>query len=281
MSVEIAAAVLVAAALHAGWNTLIKVGGDRIAVMALVTLAGSLVSLPFVLFVDSPAPASWPYLAAAVLLHTGYHFFLPVAYDHGDLGQIYPLARGSAPILVMLGAAVIAGEVLQPFAIAGVLCLAVGVMVLTFDRRSGISANPKAVLFALATGACIASYTVIDGLGARQAGSVFGFAVWLTIGDGLLTFLIALAWKRRGIVRVIRANWAIGFAGGAMQVGAYWIIVWALAVAPMGLVSALRETSILFAALISSLILKEGWSAWRFVSAALVSFGLMLQRMHR
>lgn len=281
MSIEVAAIVLLAAALHAGWNTLIKIGGDRIAVMAMVTMAGSLISLLFLPFVESPAPASWPFLAVTILLHTGYHFFLPVAYDHGDLGQVYPMARGFAPILVMLGAFAIAGETLGAFAIAGVLCLAVGVMTLTFDRRSGIAKNPKAVAFALATGACIASYTVVDGLGARQAGSVLGFAVWLTIGDGLLTFLLALAWKRGAVWRVVRANWVIGIAGGAMQVGAYWIIVWALAFAPMGLVSALRETSVLFAALISSLVLKEGWSAWRFVSAALVSFGLMLQRMHR
>lgn len=281
MSIEIAAIVLLAAALHAGWNTLIKIGGDRVAVMAVVTLAGSLISLLFLPFVESPDPASWPFLAATVLLHTGYHFFLPVAYDHGDLGQVYPMARGSAPILVMLAAVVVAGEVLEPVAVAGVLCLAVGVMTLTFDRRSGVAKNPKAVLFALATGACIASYTVVDGLGARQAGSILGFAVWLTIGDGLLTFLLALAWKRRAVWRALHANWGVGIIGGAMQVGAYWIIVWALAVAPMGLVSALRETSVLFAALFSSLVLKEGWSAWRFVSATLVSFGLMLQRLNR
>jgi drug/metabolite transporter (DMT)-like permease len=281
MSVEVAAVVLLAAALHAGWNTLIKISGDRISVMAFVTLAGSLISLPLLPFVDSPAPASWPFLAATILLHTGYHFFLPVAYNHGDLGQIYPLARGAAPILVTLGALIFAGEVLEPLGLAGVLCLAVGVMTLTFDRSSGIKTNPKAVCFALATGACIASYTVVDGLGARLADSVLGFAVWLTIGDGFLTFLIALAWKGRAIWCVARSNLVTGFAGGAMQVGAYWIIVWALAVAPMGSVSALRETSVLFAALISTLVLKEGWGAWRFISVALVSFGLMLQRVQK
>jgi drug/metabolite transporter (DMT)-like permease len=281
VSLEITAIVLLAAALHAGWNTLIKISGDRVAVMALVTLAGSIISLLFVPFVESPAPASWPYLAATILLHTGYHFFLPIAYDHGDLGQVYPMARGTAPILVTLGAVFAAGEVLEPFALAGVLCLAVGVMALTLDGTSGLTKNSKAVLFALATGACIASYTVVDGLGARQAGSVLGFAVWLTIGDGLLTFLVAVAWKPRMIWRLARGNWAVGLTGGAMQVGAYWIIVWALAVAPLGLVSALRETSVLFAALISIVVLKEGWSAWRFVSAALVSLGLMLQRLPR
>ncbi|MCO5066901.1 MAG: EamA family transporter [Rhizobiaceae bacterium] len=281
MSFDVAAIVLLAAALHAGWNTLIKISGDRVAVMAFVTLAGSLISLPFLFFVEGPAPASWPLLATTILLHTGYHFFLPVAYDHGDLGQVYPMARGSAPILVTAGAFVFAGEALEPLAIVGVLCLAVGVITLTFDKTSGIAKQPKAVCFALATGACIASYTVVDGLGARQAGSALGFAVWLTIGDGLLTFLLALAWKGGAVWRVARANLPTGVAGGAMQVGAYWIIVWALALAPMGMVSALRETSVLFAALISTLLLKEGWGAWRFISAALVSFGLVLQRAHK
>ncbi len=281
MSIEITAIVLLAAALHTGWNVLIKISDDRVSVMAFVTLAGSLISLLFLPFVESPDPVSWPLLALTILLHTGYHFFLPVAYDHGDLGQVYPMARGSAPILVTFGAFVFAGEVLKPLGLLGVLCLAVGVMTLTFDKTTGISRKPKAVFFALATGAFIASYTVVDGLGARQAGSVLGFAVWLTIGDGLLTFLLALMWKGGAIWRVARSNLMSGFAGGAMQVGAYWIIVWALAVAPMGMVSAVRETSVLFAALISTFVLKEGFGVWRFISAVLVSCGLMLSRGQR
>lgn len=281
MSIEITAIVLLAAALHAGWNTLIKVSGDRVAAMAFITLAGSLLSMLFLPFVEAPDPASWPLLALTILLHTGYHFFLPIAYDHGDLGQVYPMARGSAPLLVMLGALVFAGERLEPWAVIGVVCLAVGVMTLTFDKADGVAKNPKAVFFALATGACIASYTVVDGLGARQAGSVLGFAVWLTIGDGLLTFLLALAWKRGAVWRVARSNLAKGVAGGAMQVGAYWIIVWALALAPMGMVSALRETSVLFAAVISTFLLKEGFGVWRFVSAGLVTLGLMLSRVQK
>jgi len=281
MSTEIAAIILLAAALHAGWNTLIKISGDRVAIMALMTLAGSLLSLLFLPFVESPAPASWPLLALTILLHTGYHFFLPVAYDHGDLGQVYPIARGSAPILVTVGAILFAGEYIEPIALVGVICLAIGVMALAFEKPNGATINRKAVVFALATGVCIASYTIVDGLGVRQAGSVLGFAVWLTIGDGLLTFLIALIWKRGAIWGVARGNLRIGIVGGAMQVGAYWIIVWALAVAPMGMVSALRETSVLFAALISTFLLKEGFGVWRFISASLVAFGLMLSRGHK
>ena len=278
MSLEIAVIVLLAAALHAGWNTLIKVSGDRVAVMALVTLAGSLISVLFLPFVESPDPASWPLLALTILLHTGYHFFLPVAYDHGDLGQVYPIARGSAPLIVTVGALIFADEYLDGVSLLGVICLAVGVMTLTFDKGSGVAKKPRAVLYALGTGFCIAAYTVVDGIGVRQAGSVLGFAVWLTIGDGLLTFLVALVWKRSAVWRVDRLNLGKGIAGGAMQVGAYWIIVWALAHAPMGMVSALRETSVLFAALISTFVLKEGFGVWRFVSASIVTFGLVLSR---
>lgn len=281
MSLEITALVLLAAALHAGWNALIKISGDRIAVMAFVTLAGSFLSLLALPFVDSPDPASWGLLALTIVIHTGYHFFLPVAYDHGDLGQVYPIARGTAPLLVTLGAVLFAGELLDPIPLIGVICLAVGVMTLTLDQGAGIMKKPRAVLYALATGVCIAAYTIVDGLGARSAGSILGFAVWLTIGDGVLTFVLALIWKRSAIWRVARENLSIGLLGGAMQIGAYWIIIWALAISPMGMVSALRETSVLFAAVISTFLLKEGFGVWRFVSASLVSFGLVLTRWQR
>jgi drug/metabolite transporter (DMT)-like permease len=278
MSIEITLMVLLAAMLNAGWNALIKVSGDRIAVMAVVTLLGSLLSALALPFVEMPDPASWPLLALAVLLHTGYHFVLPVAYNYGDLGQVYPIARGSAPLLVTLGAALFAGEILGPIPLFGVIFLAVGVMALAFDRRTGLSQNPRAVLFALGTGACIASYTLVDGLGARQAGSVLGFAVCLTVGDGLLTFVIALIWKAKAIKQVARTNLTPAVLAGGMQVGAYWIAIWALAHAPLGMVSALRETSVLFAALISTFILKEGFGTWRFVSAGLIACGIGLTR---
>ncbi len=278
MSLEVGALVLLAAAMHAGWNALIKIQGDRLAVMAVVTAAGSLISLAVLPFVDAPDPASWPLLALTIVLHTGYHLFLPRAYDHGDLGQVYPIARGSAPLLVTLGAVFIAGETMEPAALLGVVCLAVGVMALTFDKGAGVAKNPRAVLYALLTGTFIASYTVVDGLGVRQAGSILGFAVWLTVADGLLTFLLVSIWKPFAVRQVLRRNWLVGFLGGALQVGAYWIIIWALALAPMAMVSSLRETSVLFAAVISTFVLKEGFGVWRFVSAGLVTLGLVLSR---
>jgi drug/metabolite transporter (DMT)-like permease len=281
MSSEVAVLVLLAAALHASWNALIKIQGDRLVVMAVVTLAGSFVSLFALPFVDAPNPASWPLLALTIILHTGYHLFLPLAYDHGDLGQVYPIARGTAPLLVAVGALVIAGETLTPLALLGVLCLASGVMALTFEKGRGIRDNPKAVGYALLTGAFIASYTLVDGVGARQAGSVLGFAVWLTIGDGILTFFLVLFWRGQETLVVARNHLGTGLLGGTMQVGAYWIIIWALALAPMAMVSALRETSVLMAAVLSTLVLKEGFGVWRFVSASLVTLGFTATRLGR
>ena len=275
MSVEVACLVLIAAAFHASWNALIKMRGDRVIVMMLVTLSGSAFSLLVAPFVEAPAPESWPLLGLTILLHTAYHLFLPIGYDHGDLGQVYPIARGSAPLLVAIGALLFAGEALTPVALLGTLCLACGVMALAFERGGAVWVTPKPVIHALLTGVLIASYTVVDGLGARQAGSAIGFAVWLTIGDGLLTFLIVCMWKGRKVVRAAAHNAGAAVIGGILQALGYWIIVWALAVAPMAMVSGLRETSVLFAALISTFVLKEGFGAWRFVSAALIALGLV------
>ena len=278
MSTEIALIVLFAAALNAGWNALIKVSGDKIAAMAIVTLMGALFSFAVLPFVELPNQASWPLLALAIILHTAYHFALPVAYNNGDLGQVYPISRGTAPLLVTLGAAIFAGEILDAASLFGVLFLSAGVMALTLDRKSSKGPKSRAVPLALLTGACIAAYTLVDGLGVRQAGSVMGFAVCLTIGDGLLTFLIALIWKAKEIRAAIRTQWGSSALAGGMQVGSYWMIVWAMAFAPLGSVSALRETSVLFAALISTFLLKEGFGVWRFVSAGMIASGIGLTR---
>lgn len=281
MTTEVASLVLLAAALHAGWNTLIKIHGDRMIVMAVVTFFGSIFSALFIPFVEFPDSASWPFLVGAILIHTAYHIFLPIAYDHGDLGQVYPIARGSAPLLVTIGAMLTAGEQLAPMAVLGVVFLTFGVMALTFEGGGRVWHKPKSVLFALLTGVLIASYTVIGGLGVRQAGSVLGFAVWLTIANGSLTFLIVILWKGRKTFVLARSNLITGLFGGIMQVSAYWIIVWAISFAPMATVSALRETSVLFAALISTFFLKEGFGVWRFVSAGLISLGLVAMKMNK
>ncbi|MBV7540819.1 DMT family transporter [Acidovorax sp. sic0104] len=272
--------VLLSAALNAGWNSAIKVGGDRITAMAITTLAGSGLSLLALPWVDMPAATSWSLLVLSIVVHTAYHFALPVAYNHGDMGQVYPIARGSAPLLVMLGAALFAGEWPSSGALWGVTCLCAGVLSLALVRSAGHRASQRrAVGYALLTGVLIAAYTVVDALGARQAGSAIGFAVMLTLGDGIATALIVLLWKGPRTFCVDRAMLLRCGAAGSMQMGAYWIAVWALARAPMGAVSALRETSVLLVALISTWLLKERMGAARMVSVALVCAGLLMVRL--
>jgi drug/metabolite transporter (DMT)-like permease len=282
MSLEIALMVLVAAALNAGWNALIKISGNKIAAMATVTLMGAAASALILPFVPLPDPASWPLLVLAILLHTAYQFALPLAYERGDLGQIYPISRGSAPLLVTLGAAAFAGEALEGPVLVGILFLSAGVMALAFDRKQpSTKADGHAIGLALLTGCCIAAYTLVDGLGVRQPGSVMGFAVLLTVGDGLLTFLLALAYRPKDVGLTLRTQWKPAALAGSMQVGSYWLIIIAMAPAPLGAVSALRETSVLFAALISTFLLKEGFGVWRFVSAGLIACGIWLTQSRR
>ena len=278
MKIELVGILLFAAVMNAGWNAIIKVSGDRLSVMGAVTFVGSVASLLVLPFVELPDRSALPFLALTVVLHTAYHFLLPQAYRFGQLGQIYPLTRGSAPLLVTAASALFVGGTLSTVPLAGVVCLSAGVMSLALDRADGMMKNPRAVVWALITGASIAAYTVVDGIGARLAGSVFGFAVLLTIGDGLLTCAILAISRPRALACVFKTNKTACCAGGLMQVAAYWIAVYALANAPMGMVSALRETSVLFGALISTFVLHEGLGVWRFFSAALVVAGATLMR---
>ncbi|MES2609405.1 MAG: DMT family transporter [Pseudomonadota bacterium] len=268
--------VLLSAALNAGWNSAIKIGGDRINAMAITTLIGSALSLLVLPWVELPGASAWVLLTLSIAIHTAYHFALPLAYNHGDLGQVYPIARGSAPVMVMLGGALFAGEWPGPGGLVGVLCLCAGVLSLALLKAGpGNGSSRKAVGYALLTGALIAAYTVVDALGARQSGTAIGFAVLITLGDGIATALIVLGWKgRRAFVVDRRALWLCA-AAGTMQMGAYWTAVWALARSPMGQVSALRETSVLLVALVSAWLLKERVGPGRIVAAGLVFAGIV------
>lgn len=269
--------VLLSAALNAGWNSAVKVGADRLSVMAVTTLiagAAAALALPWVTL---PGAASWGLLAASIALHTAYHFMLPLAYNHGDLGHIYPIARGSAPLLVMAGAAALAGERPGAGQLLGIAVLCAGVVALSAGR-AGAHGRLKPVAYALATGALIAAYTVADGLGARQSGAVLGFAALVTLGGGAATSAGVLLWKGPGAFRLSGRDLRLCAVAAVMQVGASWIAIWALARAPMGLVSALRETGVLFVALISAFLLKEKLGLRRLLPAVLVFAGIVCIR---
>lgn len=277
ISNELFLIILLSAAMNAGWNAAIKIGGDKIAVMALITLTGSAFSALALPFVTMPDRASWMLLALSIAIHTAYHFVLPLAYRYGDLGLVYPLARGSAPLLVTAGAAILVGELPPFWGMVGVACLCVGVIALSFDR-AGTGRDPRGVAYALGTGLLIAAYTVVDALGGRQSGSPIGFAVLLTLGDGIATCLIVLFTRGTRVFRVDLGTVRLCAAAGLLQVAAYWIAVWALSHAPMGMVSALRETSVLFVALISTFVLKERPGLFRLMSAVGVCAGIALIR---
>jgi drug/metabolite transporter (DMT)-like permease len=271
-------AVLLAAAFHAGWNAIVKIDLDRFLSITLISLAAGTVAVAALPFVAVPQASTWPWLAVSALLHTGYKIFLVQAYRAGDLGQVYPIARGAAPLLVSLAMLAI-GEVLTAHATAGIALLVGGVWLMSVrGGRDLAKLEGRAVAFALATSVFIASYTVTDGLGARINGDAHGYAVWLFVLDGLLMLALLLLMRGRCGLGAMRPFLVSGLAGGAMSLGAYWIVIWAATVAPIAMVAALRESSVLFAGAISVLILREPPTRWRVLSASIIVIGVALMR---
>lgn len=273
-------AVVAAAALHAGWNALLKLDLEPLVAISLISVACGIVAVPLVPFVELPLPAAWPFVFASLGLHVFYYLALAQAYRHGDLGQIYPIARGSAPLQTALGANLVAGEPVSGLAWTGILVLTSGIMLMSLaGGRSLRVVNWKGVGFALLTAATISAYTLVDGIGARQAGTAASFIVWLLLLDGLMMLVFGL-WLRGGaFVRAFANSWPVVLAGGAMSSAAYGIVIWAMTVAPIALVAALRETSVLFAALISVALLGEPLRAARLAAVALAFAGVVLIRM--
>lgn len=280
MDPSVAALVLLAALLHAGWNVLVKLSGDRLTVMALITGGAGVVSCAALPFLPAPHPAAWPYIAASVALHVGYNLFLLRAYRHGDLGQVYPIARGTAPLLVAALAPLVAGERLEPGALVAVLVISAGIIALAFRGGPPVRDDPRAVLYALGTAAFIATYTVVDGLGARLAGTPHGYTAWLFALDGVPLPALALWLRGRAALGpAVRRHWPAGLGGGAMSLAAYWLVIWALTLGPMAPVAALREVSVVFAAVLATVLLKERFGLWRIAAATTVALGVVLLRI--
>jgi drug/metabolite transporter (DMT)-like permease len=272
-------AVLAAAACHAGWNTLLKLKVEPVIATVLVAVASGVVVLPVLPLTPPPAAAAWPYVVASVIIHIVYFVMLAEAYRWGDLTQVYPLARGAAPLLTAGLASLWLNEGLGPAGWTGVIVLTAGILLLTFKGGRPLSAFAgRAVLFALATSLTITAYTLIDGVGARLAGSALGYAVWLFIGNGIA--MLIYGWLRvgAGLVGDFQRNWPMAMAGAALSTVAYAIAIWAMTVAPIALVAVLRETSVLFAALFGTLILREPMLLVRLLAAALVLAGALLLR---
>ncbi|HEY4065561.1 MAG TPA: DMT family transporter [Burkholderiaceae bacterium] len=274
--------VLCAAMLHASWNALIKSGGDKAADTALLTIAGAVLALPFLLWAGWPNRAAWPYLLASLVIHIGYYIALVEAYRHGELGLTYPIMRGFAPLLVALGSGVFIGEAPSAAAWLGIAGIALGVALVGLARPGEALHRRRALLFAFANAGLIAIYTTVDGVGVRASGDALRYALALFALDGFL--YPALVWLRRPpaarveLLGYVRARWPIALAGGGASIGAYGIALWAMTRAPVASVAALRETSVLFAALLGTRLLKERFGLQRALGTGVIAAGVMALR---
>ncbi len=278
----IVAVVLCAALLHASWNALIKSGGDKAADTALITVAGAVVAFPFMLWVGLPNWGAWPYLLASLVIHVGYYIALVEAYRHGDLGLTYPIMRGFAPLLVALGSSVFIGEVPSAASWLGIVGITVGVALVGLAHPGEALHHRRALLFAFANAALIAIYTTVDGIGVRTNGGAARYVLLLFVLDGFL--YPALVWWRRSVaertelVAYARTRWPMAALGGGASIGAYGIALWAMTRAPVASIAALRETSVLFAAVLGTVLLKERFGLQRAIGTGVILAGVMALR---
>lgn len=270
MSIGISCVVLLAAVLHAGWNALLRAGSDRLWTMTVMCVAIALACAGLALVLPMPARAAWGCAILSALLHVGYNLCLVRTYRTGDLGQTYPIARGSSPLLVALGAALFAGERPDLISMAGVLLVSAGIISLAFqDRRVGFDSLP----YALGTGCFIGAYSVTDGIGVRLSGTPTGYTTWMCLLWGVLMPPVYAALRDwRSLVRSPR-DMGVAAGGGLVSLLAYGIIIFAMSLGPMGPVSALRETSVVFAALIGRVFLHERLTAYRVAACVVVAVG--------
>lgn len=280
MALEVFLTVLAAAAMHAGWNAFLKLRIEPFLAMTLVTAGAGVAGLPGLIAFGFPKLEAWPWLVASIVLHLGYYLALTQAYARADMSQMYPIARGGAPLITVLASLVLIGEGVSLIQGLGVAALGCGVMLISLlGRRKGASFDAGALGFAGLTSLTISGYTLVDGIGARVAGDPHAYSAALFVIDGFPLLLFAL-W-RRGLdgLAPMRPYLLQGLVGGAMSLGAYWIAIWAMTVAPIPLVAAVRESSVLFAALIATLILKEPVQWIRIVAALVIVGALVLMRL--
>ena len=280
MSIEpsVAALVLVAAVLHATWNAMVKAEEDRLSALAAVLLTGGVVSLFFLPFVQVPKAAAWPWLITSVLVHVVYVAGLVGAYKHGDLSRVYPLARGSGPLLVALFAGHLVGEHLTLLQSVGLALACGGILGLALERGA-FGIGRRATLYGLLTGASIAAYTIADGLGGRASGDPLGYTVWLFALEAPWITLYAVLRHPHAARTYARRQWKRGVGGGLVALTRSGLAIWAMTVAPMALVATLRESSVLFAALVGTFLLREAFGPRRIAAAALIVTGQVLMNL--
>jgi drug/metabolite transporter (DMT)-like permease len=273
MPFDIILLTLFAAALHATWNALLRGGADRLWSMTVMCLAVAIASAVIAVFLAPPAKASWPYAVFSAGLHVGYNLFLVRSYQSGDLGQTYPIARGSSPLMITIAASVFAGERIGMGALLGIILVSGGIISLAFKgRRLVVPGLP----YALGTGCFIAAYSVTDGVGVRLSGAPMAYTVWMCALWGVLMPSVYIGLRGAKSLMTIRPGFIAALFGGWVSLLAYGIVIYAMAGASMGAVSALRETSVLFAALIGYFFLGEQLTVRKMLACAVIAIGTII-----
>ena len=278
MELTIFLAVLAAAFMHASWNLLVKMKLDRFLSLFLLQTLMGLMGLGMLYFFAWPAQASLPYALLSGVLHTGYNIFLARSYRHGDLSQVYPIARGTAPLLTLLATWLAAHEQIHFLAALGIGVLVSGIWLVAMGR-STLRLDRTTLLFALGTSGFIAAYTVVDGLGGRISGAASGYTALVFILDAVFLCIAGVSMRGIQIFRDVAPHWKTGIAGATLSAGAYWIVIWAMTKAPIAAVAALRETSILFVIVMSARFLREAMNWPRALGGILVVIGAVALRL--
>ena len=268
--------VLLAALIHAFWNAVVKSAGDRVLTLTLIHFTGAVIGAAAIYFTGLPDSEVWPYLLISVVIHNLYYLFLLLSYRFGDLSEVYPIARGSSPLLVVVLALVMAGEAPSGGAMVGIVLISLGVISLTFAKGKISRAGLKPIALAMTTGVMIASYTVIDGMGIRAGHSPWPYIAWLNFLEGVPITLWALTYRKTEIRPFLIGYWKTGVIGGVLALVAYALALYALNEGAMAHVSALRETSVLFATLIGAFVLKEGFGWRRIMAAFIITTGVFV-----
>lgn len=278
MSLWVMLAVLGAAFLHALWNSLLKVGTSRMGAMVILSMGEIPIGLAVVMARPALDLSVAPWVIAAGCAHFFYKLFLTYAFERGDLSRVYPIARGSAPLMVGLVSPFFLPDVITPVEFAGIAVLGLGILLMA----QGVFANGenrRLIPYALGSACATATYTLIDGQGARVSGDAVAYIAWVFVADGLFFAGGMLAWKGLAVLPRQRKAWGVGMIAAAASFGAYAVSVWAMTIAPIAVVAALRETSILFAVMIGWLVFGEKMTRGKALAALVIVGGVMLTRL--
>lgn len=275
----VTALLLMAAFVHASWNAVIKGARDPVAMATLIYGTEAAVMLPALIYIG-PLPSSiWLLMAVHVVLHIIYKIVMIQMYQHGDLSQVYPVARGVAPLLVTALAIPAAGEIPSVPALAGIGLICIGLLSFALERGRLGEARTKPLVLAATAGLALSAYTVIDGLGVRTPGAALAYVVWMFVIDGATMFVIARIWRGQRLYGALQTHWKIGVPLGAISCINFCIVLWALSFAAMGAVAAIRETSVVFAALIGAFFMGESFGIRRIAASALIAAGIIVMNL--